>query len=101
MSFHLFDSLSAWAMLVSLGVHFAIGGALGFFYFRAVWWSARLFAKGAGVALIVALIVGRFAVLAGLLTLASFEGAPPLLAMALGVLVARSAILRRPQAMAR
>ena len=40
-------------------------------------------------------MIGRFALLGGLLTLASLEGAPPLLAMALGVLVARVVVMRR------
>ena len=40
-------------------------------------------------------MIGRFALLAGLLTLASLEGALPLLVMTLGVLVARSAVMRR------
>ena len=35
-------------------------------------------------------MVGRFVLLGGVLTLASLEGAMPLLVMALGVLVARS-----------
>ena len=43
----------------------------------------------------VALMIGRFALLGGLLTLASLEGALPLLVMALGVLIARSAVMRR------
>jgi hypothetical protein len=43
----------------------------------------------------IALMVGRFALLGGLLTMASLEGALPLLAMALGVLVARFVVMRR------
>ena len=43
----------------------------------------------------IALMIGRFALLGGLLTLASLEGALPLLAMALGVLIARFAVMRR------
>ena len=40
-------------------------------------------------------MIGRFALLGGLLTLASLEGALPLLAMALGVFIARFAVMRR------
>lgn len=94
MSVWSFDSLPAWAMFLSLGAHLAAGIALGAFYFRAVWRSARLFAQGGRAATIVVLIAGRFAVLGGLLALASLEGALPLLIMALGVLIARSAVLR-------
>ena len=40
-------------------------------------------------------MIGRFALLGVLLTLASLEGALPLLVMALGVLIARSVVMRR------
>jgi hypothetical protein len=40
-------------------------------------------------------MIGRYALLGGLLTLASLEGALPLLMMALGVLIARSVVVRR------
>ena len=78
--------------------HLAAGFALGVLYFRGLWWSARRFTgacAGGGRATTIALMIGRFALLAGLLTLASLEGALPLLVMALGVLVARSAVMRR------
>ena len=39
-------------------------------------------------------MIGRFILLGGLLMLASLEGALPLLVMALGVLIARSAVMR-------
>jgi hypothetical protein len=39
-------------------------------------------------------MIGRFVLLGGLLTLASFEGALPLLLMALGVLIARPVVMR-------
>lgn len=95
MSVWSFDNLPAWAMFFSLGVHLAAGIALGLFYFRAVWWSARLFAQGGRAATMIVLIAGRFVGLGGLLALASLEGALPLLIMALGVLIARSAVMRR------
>jgi hypothetical protein len=40
-------------------------------------------------------MVGRFALLGGLLTVASLQGAMPLLTMALGVFIARFAVTRR------
>jgi hypothetical protein len=40
-------------------------------------------------------MIGRFVLLGGLLTLASLEGALPLLMAALGVLIARSTIMHR------
>ncbi len=96
-----FESLPAWAKLFSLGAHLAAGTALGALYFRAVRWSARLFAEGGRAATVVVLTAGRFAVLGGLLALASLEGALPLLMMALGVLIARSAALRGRREIAR
>ena len=44
---------------------------------------------------VVALMIGRFVLLGGLLTLASLEGALTLLMMALGVLIARAVVIRR------
>ena len=40
-------------------------------------------------------MISRFALLGGLLTLASLEGASPLLVMTLGVLIARFMVMRR------
>jgi hypothetical protein len=40
-------------------------------------------------------MIGRFVILGVVLTLASLEGALPLLLMALGVLIARSVVVRR------
>ena len=96
-----FNNLPAWAMTLSLGAHLAAGIALGALYFRVVWRSARLFAEGGRAATVIVLTAGRFAVLGGLLALASLEGALPLLMMALGVLIARSAALRGRREIAR
>jgi ATP synthase protein I len=90
-SFLLFDSLPGWTKLFSLGA----GIVLGVFYFRGLWWNVRLFAGGGQAATAIIVMAGRFLLLGGLLTLASLEGAPPLLAMALGILAARSALIRR------
>ena len=43
----------------------------------------------------IALMIGRLVLMGGVLTLASLEGALPLLIMALGVLVARFAVMNR------
>ena len=95
MSLPPFDALPAWAMLASLAAHLAAGVALGLLYFHGLWRIARNLAGGGRVTTTIALMVGRFALLGGLLTLASLEGALPLLAMALGVLVARFVVMRR------
>jgi hypothetical protein len=72
----------------------AAGIALGTVYFSGVRWSARLLATGGRAGFAVALMAGRFAPLTCVLTLASLHGAGPLLAMTLGVLLARAAMLR-------
>jgi len=95
MSFLSFDTLPAWAIILSLTAHLVAGIGLGVVYFDAVWRSARLFALGGNVRTTVALIIGRLVLLGGLLFLASLEGAAPLLAMALGVLIARPMVMRR------
>jgi hypothetical protein len=77
-----------------LGGATAAGIALGAVYFAGVRWSAELLAAGRGPGLAVTLTVGRFALLACVLTLVSLHGAGPLLAMTLGLLFARTAMLR-------
>jgi F1F0 ATPase subunit 2 len=95
MSFLSFDDPPAWAMLRSLPADLAAGIVLGGLYFRGLWWNACWFTGGGRATMTIALMLGRFALLGGLLTLASLEGALPLLVMALGVLIARSAVIRR------
>jgi F1F0 ATPase subunit 2 len=90
-----FDHLPAWGIALGIPAHFAAGGVVGIFYFRALWWNARQITDGGRATTTVGLMVGRFALLGVLLTLASLEGALPLLLVALGVLIARSAVMRR------
>ena len=80
---------------LSLAAHLVAGTLLGLLYFRGLWWNARLFAAGGHATTSILLMVGRIALLGGLLTLASLEGAAHLLAMALGVLIARALVMRR------
>jgi len=95
MSLLSFDGLPPWAGLLGLAAHLAAGIALGLLYFHGLWRNARRLARGGRVTTTIALMIGRFALLGGLLTLASLEGALPLLAMALGVFMARSVVVRR------
>ena len=95
MSLPWFAALPAWAVLPDLLAHLAAGILLGAVYFLGVWHSARRLADGAPAMPTILLIAGRFVLLGGLLTLASLEGALPLLAAALGVLVARPLVMRR------
>jgi F1F0 ATPase subunit 2 len=80
--------------LLGVGAHLAAGIMVGTLYFGGLWWNARLFAKGSRATATIMLMIGRFALLGGLLTLASLEGAMPLLMMALGVFIARSVVMR-------
>lgn len=77
-----------------VGLHLGGGIALGTLYFGSLWWNAELFAQAGRVRTFVATMAARFALLGGVLTAVSFEGAAPLLVTALGVLVARMAVLR-------
>ncbi len=95
MSFHSFDSLTSCIKFLSSAAHLTAGIVLGFFYFRSLWWNTCRFTGGGRVTTTIALMIGRYALLGGLLMLASLEGALPLLMMALGVLIARSVVLRR------
>jgi F1F0 ATPase subunit 2 len=90
-----FNGLPTWAMLLGLAAHFATGIMLGIVYFRSLWWNARRFSEGGRVATTIAVMIGRFVLLGLLLTLASLVGALPLLLTALGVLVARSFVMRK------
>ncbi len=88
------DYPPGWAVLLSLTVHLAAGLALGALYFRSIWWTARRFIGGGRLTAMIAMAVARFSLLGALLTLASLEGALPLLAMALGLLVSRAVVMR-------
>ena len=90
-----FSNLSAWGTCLSLAAYLAAGIAVGVIYFRSLWWNARRFTAGDRTATTIAVMIGRFVVLGVVLTLASLEGALPLLLMALGVLIARSVVVRQ------
>ena len=85
------------ALIVAL--HLAGGAATGGLYFGSLWWNARMFERAGRVRMLLAGMAARFALLGGVLTAASFEGAAPLIATALGMLLARSAVLRRVRRM--
>jgi F1F0 ATPase subunit 2 len=89
------NSLPGWAAVLVLLLYFGTGIVLGVVYFRGLWWNARLFAAGASLKVTIGLLMARFVLLGVLLTLASLQGAMPLLVMALGVLVARFAVMHR------
>ena len=96
MSFLSFDSLPAWAMFLSSAAHLTAGIVLGSPLFpQPLVERPPVHWRRARTTTTIALMIGRFALLGGLLTLASLEGALPLLMMALGVLIARSVVMRR------
>jgi F1F0 ATPase subunit 2 len=95
MSLPSFESLPAWALPLCLAAHLAAGIVLGFLYFRGLWWNVCHFIRGGRASTTVALMVGRLVLMGALALLASLEGAPPLLALALGVFIARGAVMRR------
>lgn len=86
---------SAWAIGLLLAAYLAGGIALGALYFRSLWWTARRFGDGSRAIATIALMVGRFALLAGVLVAVSLEGAMPLLTTALGIFIARFLVVRR------
>jgi F1F0 ATPase subunit 2 len=90
-----FNGLPTSAMLLSPMAHLAAGIMLGVIYFRSLWWHARRVTEGGRVATTMAVMIGRFVILGAVLTLASLEGALPLLLTALGILIARSLVMRK------
>jgi F1F0 ATPase subunit 2 len=89
-----FNTPPALAELLTMTVYLAVGIALGILYFRGLWWNVAWLTDDRRVMATIASIFGRFALLAGLLTLASLQGALPLLSTALGVLAGRSIVMR-------
>jgi F1F0 ATPase subunit 2 len=94
MSLLAFDPIPGWAAFLAPAIHLAVGTALGVLHFRALWWNVRRLGGNGRVATTIALMIGRFVLLGGLLALASLEGALPLLMMALGVLIGRAIVMR-------
>lgn len=90
-----FDTLPVWAMAASLAAHLAAGTGLGFIYFNAIRWNASLLVQGRRTGMAIALIIIRLVLLGGVLTVASREGAMPLLALAAGVFIARPMVVCR------
>ena len=87
-----------WAVLPILAAFLVAGIALGALHFRTLWWITRRFGAEGRVTTAVALTVGRFVVLGAALFLASLAGAAPLLTTALGIVLARFAVVHRVRA---
>lgn len=80
--------------LLAPGAYLTAGLVAGILYFGCLWWNARLFAERGRTRLSMLLMLGRIVILGGMLTLAAQKGAMPLLLMALGVIIARFAVMR-------
>ena len=95
MTLPLLNSPPSWAELLSLAAFLAAGVALGMLYFHSLWWNARRIVGGDRAVLTIVLTIGRFVVLGGVLTLASLQGAAPLLMISVGLFIGRYAVMRR------
>ena len=71
-----------------------VGAALGYAYFRALWWNVTLFDKGATAAGLL-LLATRFILLASAFYMLARFGAATLISAALGLLAARRVLVRR------
>jgi F1F0 ATPase subunit 2 len=73
----------------------AAGTAIGAVFFLTLRWSVRMLAAGNAVLLVMTLQLARFAVIGAVLAaIVNHFGALALLAAAVGILVARAALLR-------
>jgi F1F0 ATPase subunit 2 len=95
MSIASFDAMPAWVEMLDLAAHLGAGLVLGSLYFRSLWWGVSRLAGRESPLAIIALLIGRFVLIGAVLTLASLEGALPLLTMALGVFAARFTVMHR------
>jgi hypothetical protein len=100
MNMFLFEGLSALPEELFLAAHLVIGALLGILYFQSIWWSASHFVGRGRMATTIGLMLSRFVILAGLMTLAALEGALPLLFMSLGLFAARFFVMRKLRGLA-
>ena len=91
-SLHLIEYVSP---IVRAGAWLSAGALIGVSYFLTLGWNVRLLVLGRRPLLAIALQLGRFALLAGLLAfIASRFGALPLLLSTVGILASRLAVMR-------
>lgn len=90
------------ALVQFLGVvpYLAAGTVLGMLYFRSLAWIVSRLTGDGRVAITIALMILRFIVLGGVLTLVSFAGSLHLLVMTIGVFIGRSVVVRRTREVA-
>ena len=93
-------TLASAALAFSLVAPLAAGIAVGIVYFNAIWCTARLFVRGGSGSAIIALMVLRILLLAGVCLLAARHGAQPLLAAVTGLLIGRALVMHRSNSVA-
>jgi F1F0 ATPase subunit 2 len=80
---------------LSAGTWLLAGMLIGALHFLTLRWNVQMFTAGRSLLPIIAVQVGRFAAVGGVLAIiASFFGALPLLAATAGILATRTAIIR-------
>ena len=90
-----FDLTEHALLALRVGAWLGGGALIGAFYFLTLRWNVRMLALGRAPLLAMALQLGRFAFLAGVLgVIASRFGALPLLLATAGILAARTATMR-------
>jgi F1F0 ATPase subunit 2 len=94
MSISFVDILATGIQPLVIAGDLAGGTMLGILYFGSLRWSVRRSIGGGGLMKTIALMIPRFVVLAGVLTLASLAGPLHLLVMTLGVFIGRSFVIR-------
>jgi hypothetical protein len=82
------------ALLLESGAWLAMGGLIGTFHFLTLRRSARMLAMGSSLSAGLVLHLIRFPITASALIVIARYGALPLLAATLGILAARTAVLR-------
>ena len=86
---------SVMGFALSFGAWFTAGLLLGAGYFLTLRWNVRLFAARSSMLLPLGIQLGRFALMAVVLTIVAIHfGALPLLAAAAGVLATRTIVIR-------
>jgi F1F0 ATPase subunit 2 len=81
--------------LIEAGVWLVFGALIGAIYFLTLRWSVRLLTLGRSPLLALVVQLGRFGAMAAMLAAVTMRfGAVPLLAATIGILVARTAVVR-------
>ncbi|MDR3375930.1 MAG: ATP synthase subunit I [Ancalomicrobiaceae bacterium] len=84
-----------WPDLAVLGAWASLGFVVGAVYFRALWRTTLWLTEAGHGAATAALTVLRLALLVGSLVVATLQGPLPLMATALGLIVAKIVVVRR------